>query len=141
MSVSPDSFTEVTNLTNDGSTTGSAGTGETAGMFVSVPNNHELGSKVIGLDIYNNSNQDIGQIKDRAQPKWPLPSLHRIGRRLSGNGRALCRCQSVNRESQLQWRGQEVACVHERISGSVESGARVQVCWSLGCKQDLAAQP
>ena len=67
MSVSPDSFTEVTNLYNDdGTTAGSASNGATAGTFVSVPNNDELGSKVIGLDIYNNSNQDIGQIKDIA---------------------------------------------------------------------------
>lgn len=69
MSISPDSFTEVTNLNNnDGSATGSAGNGNggTAGTFVSVPNSDELGSKTIGLDIYNNSNQDIGQIKDIA---------------------------------------------------------------------------
>ena len=72
MSVSPDSFTEVTNLTNNGSATGSAGNGGTAGTFVSVRNSDELGSKVIGLDIYNNPNQDIGQIKDIA--------LNQIGR-------------------------------------------------------------
>lgn len=69
MSVSSDSFTEVTSLYNkDGSTTGTAsnGNGTTAGTFVSVPKDDELGSMVIGLDIYNNSNQDIGQIKDIA---------------------------------------------------------------------------
>ena len=68
MSVSPDSFTEVTDLNNGGATTGSARTGNTAtsGSFVSVPNGDELSSKMVGLDIYNNSNQDIGQIKDIA---------------------------------------------------------------------------
>lgn len=69
MSVTPDSFTEVTSLyNNDGSAAGSAGNGNgaTAGTFVSVPKNDELGSKVIGLDIYNKSNQDIGEIKDIA---------------------------------------------------------------------------
>jgi hypothetical protein len=34
--------------------------------FISVANNNELSSKLIGLDIYNNSKQDIGQIKDIA---------------------------------------------------------------------------
>jgi hypothetical protein len=65
MSVSPDSFTEVTGM-NDGATTGSAGNGNAGNAFVSVPNNDELSSKVVGLDIYNTSNQDIGQIKDIA---------------------------------------------------------------------------
>jgi sporulation protein YlmC with PRC-barrel domain len=67
MSVSPDTFTEVTdvNNNNEGNTT----TGSTASsnaQFVSVSNNDDLSSKVVGLDIYNNSNQDVGQIKDIA---------------------------------------------------------------------------
>jgi len=68
MSVSSDSFTEVTNLNNDAdATTGSAGNATSAaGDFVSVPNGDDLSSKVIGLDIYNNANQNIGQIKDIA---------------------------------------------------------------------------
>ncbi len=68
MSMSPDSFTEVTDLnTNNGSaTTGSANNASGGGEFVSVQNNDELSSKLVGLDIYNNSNQDIGQIKDIA---------------------------------------------------------------------------
>jgi hypothetical protein len=67
MSVSPDSFTEVTDLNGaDKSTTGSANNATTSEPFVSVPNSDDLSSKVVGLDIYNNSNQDIGQIKDIA---------------------------------------------------------------------------
>lgn len=68
MSVSPDSFTEVTDLNNNAAgTTGSAGNSNSAaGEFVSVPNGDDLSSKVVGLDIYNNTNQDIGQIKDIA---------------------------------------------------------------------------
>ena len=68
MTVSPDSFAEVTDIANgNGNTTGSAGNANsTSGTFVSVPNGDELSSKVVGLDIYNNSNQDIGQIKDIA---------------------------------------------------------------------------
>jgi sporulation protein YlmC with PRC-barrel domain len=69
MSVSPDSFAEVTDLNASASTTtGTAGnsTAQNSETFVAVPNQDELSSKVVGLDIYNNSNQDIGQIKDIA---------------------------------------------------------------------------
>jgi hypothetical protein len=68
MTVSPDSFTEVTDVnSSDGSTTGSTANNQGSfDQFVSVPNNDELSSKVVGLDIYNGSNQDIGQIKDIA---------------------------------------------------------------------------
>jgi hypothetical protein len=67
MSVSSDSFSEVTDLNNDrGGTTGAANNGNSSGSFVSVPNGDDLSSKVVGLDIYNGSNQDIGQIKDIA---------------------------------------------------------------------------
>lgn len=68
MSISPDSFTEVTDLNgnNTSSTTGAVGNGSTGGTFVSVAQADELSSKVVGLDIYNNDNKDIGQIKDIA---------------------------------------------------------------------------
>lgn len=68
MSVSPDSFTEVTNVNaSDSRTTGTAANNPSSSeQFVSVPNSDELSSKVVGLDIYNSSNQDIGQIKDIA---------------------------------------------------------------------------
>jgi sporulation protein YlmC with PRC-barrel domain len=67
MSVSPNSFAEVTdsNATN-GSTTGAATTNNTTGRFVTIPGNDDLSSKVVGLDIYNDNKQDIGQIKDIA---------------------------------------------------------------------------
>jgi hypothetical protein len=52
MSISPDSFAEVTDVdSNGGSTTGSAGSGNGSGTFVSVPNNDELSSKVVGLEL------------------------------------------------------------------------------------------
>jgi sporulation protein YlmC with PRC-barrel domain len=67
MSVSPDSFTEVTDLNEaSGPTTGSATANPASGQFVSVPANDELNSKLVGLDIYNNDQKDIGQIKDVA---------------------------------------------------------------------------
>jgi sporulation protein YlmC with PRC-barrel domain len=36
------------------------------GTFATIPSNDELSSKVIGLDVYNNDNKDIGTIKDIA---------------------------------------------------------------------------
>ena len=68
MSVSPDSFTEVTDVnTADGSTTGSAAnTTSAADRFVTIAGNDDLSSKVVGLDVYNDNKQDIGQIKDIA---------------------------------------------------------------------------
>jgi sporulation protein YlmC with PRC-barrel domain len=67
MTASPDSFTEVADVDNNNGgsvTTGSTSNGNA--QFVSVPNSDDLSSKVVGLDIYNNSNQDVGQIKDIA---------------------------------------------------------------------------
>lgn len=80
MSVSPDSFTEVTDLnaangtaTNssamNGSTTESATASRNAtgaNRFVAISANDDLSSKVVGLDVYNDNKQDIGQIKDIA---------------------------------------------------------------------------
>jgi sporulation protein YlmC with PRC-barrel domain/DNA-binding transcriptional regulator YdaS (Cro superfamily) len=72
MAISPDSFTEVADVNDSGnsgstpSTTGTVNSNNASGAFVSVPQADELSSKVIGLDIYNNDNKDIGQIKDIA---------------------------------------------------------------------------
>ena len=77
MSVSPDSVTEVSELgnsDNDGSGANGSGARGSAGMapptgsqqFVVVANNDELSSNLVGLDVYNSANQDIGQIKDIA---------------------------------------------------------------------------
>jgi sporulation protein YlmC with PRC-barrel domain len=35
-------------------------------VYVSVPENNDLSSKVVGLDIYNNDNKDIGKVQDIA---------------------------------------------------------------------------
>jgi sporulation protein YlmC with PRC-barrel domain len=69
MAISPDSFTEVADMTNSSnapSTTGAGNGNASSGIFVAVPQVDELSSKVVGLDIYNNDNKDIGQIKDIA---------------------------------------------------------------------------
>ncbi|MGA2993230.1 PRC-barrel domain-containing protein [Bradyrhizobium sp.] len=70
MTISPDSFSEVTaindsNNNNASSTTGAVGN-TSSSTFVAIPQNDELSSKVVGLDIYNTDNKDIGQIKDIA---------------------------------------------------------------------------
>lgn len=69
MSISPDSFTELTGVaTTNGTTTGAATANNKDGSdrFVTISGNDELTSKLVGLDVYNDKNQDIGQIKDVA---------------------------------------------------------------------------
>jgi sporulation protein YlmC with PRC-barrel domain len=67
MSVSPDSFSEVTDINAaNGSTTGSANNTTSSQRFVSIAGNDDLSSRVVGLDVYNDNKQDIGQIKDIA---------------------------------------------------------------------------
>ena len=70
MTVSPDSLTEMTAMNdstngNNRTTTGNANSASSE-TFVAVPDSDDLSSKVVGLDIYNNSDQDIGKIKDIA---------------------------------------------------------------------------
>ena len=69
MFIGPNSATEFTTVgSNDQPSGSNAGNSEarSAGMFASVPARAELSSKVVGLDVYNNANQDIGTIKDVA---------------------------------------------------------------------------
>jgi sporulation protein YlmC with PRC-barrel domain len=69
MSVSPNSFAEITDMnTTNGPTTGAGKSNSTTGAdrFVTIAGNDDLSSKVVGLDIYNDNQQDIGQIKDIA---------------------------------------------------------------------------
>ena len=72
MSVSPDSVTEISELGTSGRN-GSADNGADAStsgtsgpQFVAVSQNEKLSSNLVGLDVYNASNQNIGQIKDIA---------------------------------------------------------------------------
>jgi sporulation protein YlmC with PRC-barrel domain len=66
MSVSPDSFAEIANVDTSANTTGNAAGNGQGGTYVNVPERDELSSKVVGLDIYNSDNKDIGTIKDIA---------------------------------------------------------------------------
>jgi sporulation protein YlmC with PRC-barrel domain len=64
MSISPDSFAELTNVSD--TTTGKAGDVNNEGTYINVPAADDLSSKLVGLDIYNSDNKDIGTIKDIA---------------------------------------------------------------------------
>ena len=44
-------------------------------MFTNVPAQNELGSNVVGLDVYNKDNQNIGTIKDIALDASGTPSV------------------------------------------------------------------
>ena len=66
MAISPDSFTEVTNLSTSSGTTGAATNTSSSERFVSVPQTAELSSKIVGLNVYNDNNKEVGEIKDIA---------------------------------------------------------------------------
>jgi sporulation protein YlmC with PRC-barrel domain len=70
MNLSPDSVTEVTEVGTSGSDDSDSTKGSAANSsgseFVSIPNSDELSSNIVGLDVYNNQNSDIGKIKDIA---------------------------------------------------------------------------
>ena len=63
MLIDPDSITEVVSA---GGTPGASSGGAVAGSFTTVPSGEMLSSKVVGTDVHNNANQDIGTIKDVA---------------------------------------------------------------------------
>jgi uncharacterized FlaG/YvyC family protein/sporulation protein YlmC with PRC-barrel domain len=67
MNISPDSVTEVAEVGSSGSNDSSPAADTPSGStFVAIPNGDELSSNLIGLDVYNGANKDIGQIKDIA---------------------------------------------------------------------------
>ncbi|CCD98320.1 PRC-barrel domain-containing protein [Bradyrhizobium sp. STM 3809] len=76
MSISPDQFTEVAAIADAGTSAaapGSTNSADTAGQtpgagatYVTVPSQDELSSNLVGLDVYNSNNKDIGEIKDIA---------------------------------------------------------------------------
>jgi sporulation protein YlmC with PRC-barrel domain len=67
IAISPDSFTEITNLAaSSGGTTGAATNTSSTERFVSIPTNAEMSSKIMGLNVYNENNKDVGEIKDIA---------------------------------------------------------------------------
>ncbi len=69
MNVSPDSLTEVAEVgsgTGPGDSPGVMSDSRSGSEFVTIPTGGELSSNLVGLDVYNNANKDIGQIKDIA---------------------------------------------------------------------------
>jgi hypothetical protein len=69
MFIGPNSATEFTTVGSNDQASDSDATnaGSHAGsMFTSLPVKDELRSKVVGLDVYNSANQNIGTIKDVA---------------------------------------------------------------------------
>ena len=66
INVSPDSFTEMTEVGDNAADSAGAMGNSSTSRFVSVPRGDELSSNLVGLDVYNNDNKNIGQIKDIA---------------------------------------------------------------------------
>jgi opacity protein-like surface antigen len=63
MMVDPDSLTEIVEA---GAANGNTAMDQTGGSFTTVPGSTALGSKIIGTEVRNNNNQDIGKITDIA---------------------------------------------------------------------------
>src|ERR1700760_1538322 len=65
MSISPDSFSELTAVNDSSPRSGNDASPNTVGSnsgadtYVNVPSNDDLSSKVVGLDIYNKDNKDF----------------------------------------------------------------------------------
>ena len=69
MSVSPNSIAEVAEVGSqqaDADANATSSSNSSAGQFVAIPHTDELSSNVVGLDIYNNDDKNVGQIKDVA---------------------------------------------------------------------------
>jgi hypothetical protein len=80
MIINPNSMTEIVDegtlgQTASAATQGNAAdeqsaaaetSGETGGLFTQVPKQEKLSSNVVGMNVYNGQNQDIGTIKDIA---------------------------------------------------------------------------
>jgi hypothetical protein len=68
MLLTSDSITEVTDVNSDRQSveTQKSGIEASGGAFANVAVKDDLSSKVVGLDVYNKANQDIGTIKDIA---------------------------------------------------------------------------
>jgi PRC-barrel domain len=60
----PDASTQITTATGNAAATRTAA--GVSGEFAALPPQEELNSKVIGLEVHNNDNQNIGKIKDVA---------------------------------------------------------------------------
>jgi sporulation protein YlmC with PRC-barrel domain len=72
MSISPDHFAEMTAVNDttqggkDRTSSNTVGSNSSSDTYVNVPSSDDLSSKVVGLDIYNKDNKDVGTIKDIA---------------------------------------------------------------------------
>jgi hypothetical protein len=67
ISVDPNSFEELAILQTGESNAPKQGTTSSVqkeGLFTTVPSNDKLSSKLMGVPVYNNANQNIGTIKD-----------------------------------------------------------------------------
>ena len=71
--------------------------------FIQVQSGDMLTSNVVGLDIYNSQNNDIGKVQDIAfDCVEEGDRLHPLRRRLPWHGHALCRGQSGCADGELR---------------------------------------
>lgn len=66
MFITPNSMAEVTTVAMNNDQPSSSSTSTDNGLFVRVPRGEELSSKIIGTDVYNQEDKNIGKISDIA---------------------------------------------------------------------------
>lgn len=66
MFITPNSMAEITTVAMNNDQSSSSSTPTDNGLFVRIPRGEELSSKIIGTDVYNQENKNIGKITDIA---------------------------------------------------------------------------
>ena len=66
MFITPNSMAEITTVAMNSDQSSSSSAPTDNGLFVRIPRGEELSSKIIGTDVYNQENKNIGKITDIA---------------------------------------------------------------------------
>lgn len=66
MFITPNSMAEVTTVAMNNDQSSSSSASSDNGLYVRIPRGEELSSKIIGTDVYNQENKNIGKITDIA---------------------------------------------------------------------------
>ena len=109
--------------------------------FIQVQSADMLSSNVVGLDIYNSQNNDIGKIQDIAFDCIEEGDrVHSVRRRLPWHGHALCRGQSGRAHGFLRRSEQVLEGDDERHEGPAQVGSGIQVRRPVDGEQKLSGE-
>ena len=109
--------------------------------FIQVQSADMLSSNVVGLDVHNGQNDNIGKIEDIVfDPSRKPDGLHSVGRRLPRNGHAPCRGQSGLGDGVVRRTEQGLEGDHERHEGRAQVGSGIQVRRPVDGQQKLSGR-